>query len=361
MDFQTVAWEADAVRLIDQRKLPLQQEFVRCTSVQEVADAIRAMVVRGAPAIGVTAAYGMALAALASGAATRQQLLDDLGRAKAVLDAARPTAVNLQWATARLLQSASDARGDVEAIKALVVADAQTIHAQDLAMCHAIGDHGAGLLPDGARVLTHCNAGGLATAGYGTALAPIRTAHAQGKRLHVLVDETRPFLQGSRLTAWELKQAGIPLTLITDSMAGYFMGRGEIDCVIVGADRIAANGDTANKIGTYAVAVLARAHNLPFYVAAPSSTIDLGIADGSGIPIEERASHEVTHIGGQALAPEGVVAAHPSFDVTPHTLIDAIITEQGVVRPPFAPKLQALVDAQRAAHGVEADSAGPED
>jgi len=361
MDFQTVAWEADAVRLIDQRKLPLQQEFVRCTSVQEVADAIRAMVVRGAPAIGVTAAYGMALAARASGAATRYQLLDDLRRAKAVLDAARPTAVNLQWATARLLQAASDGGGDVDAIRARVAADAQTIHAQDLAMCHAIGDHGADLLPDGARVLTHCNAGGLATAGYGTALAPIRTAHAQGKRLHVLVDETRPFLQGSRLTAWELKQAGIPLTLITDSMAGHFMARGELDCVIVGADRIAANGDTANKIGTYTVAVLARAHNLPFYVAAPSSTVDLDIPDGSHIPIEERASDEVTHIGGQALAPEGVVAAHPAFDVTPHTLIDAIITEQGVVRPPFGPKLQALVESQRAAHAAGAGAAGPED
>ena len=344
MDYQTVAWEPGTVCLIDQRKLPRHEEFVRCTTVAEVAEAIQTMVVRGAPAIGVTAAYGMALAALTSTAGDAEQLTEDLRRAKALLDAARPTAVNLQWATSRLLDVAQNAAGDTAAVKERLLAEAQTIHAQDLAMCHAIGDHGAGLLADGARVLTHCNAGGLATSGYGTALAPIRTAHAQGKRLHVLVDETRPFLQGSRLTAWELQQAGIPLTLITDSMAGYFMARGDVDCVIVGADRIAANGDTANKIGTYAVAVLARAHNIPFYVAAPSSTIDLRVADGSGIPIEERTSDEVTHLGGQLLAPEGVVAAHPAFDVTPHTLIDAIITEQGIVRPPYTPRLWELCD-----------------
>jgi methylthioribose-1-phosphate isomerase len=224
------------------------------------------------------------------------------------------------------------------------LAEARAIQAEDLAMCHAIGEHGSQLLTDGSRVLTHCNAGGLATSGYGTALAPIRTAHAQGKQVHVLVDETRPFLQGARLTAWELREAGISQTLITDNMAGYFMARGEIDCVIVGADRIVANGDVANKIGTYSVAVLARAHQIPFYVAAPSSTVDLSIPDGSGIPIEQRAPEEVTHLLERALAPAGVRAAHPAFDVTPHTLIDALITEQGIIRPPFATNLPRLFD-----------------
>jgi methylthioribose-1-phosphate isomerase len=343
MELQTVWWEAGKVCLIDQTKLPHQQHIVRCSNVPEVVDAIRRMVVRGAPAIGVTAAYGMAVAAYTSPAKDAPSLLRDLRASKALLDGARPTAVNLRWATGRVLQSAEAIAGsDPDELKAHVLREAQEIHAEDLAMCHAIGEHGAELLRDGARVLTHCNAGGLATAGYGTALAPIRTAHAQGKQLHVLVDETRPFLQGARLTAWELQEAGIPQTLITDNMAGYFMARGEIDCVIVGADRIVANGDVANKIGTYSVAVLARAHGIPFYVAAPSSTVDLSIPDGSGIPIEQRDPHEVTHLLGQALAPAGVPAAHPAFDVTPHALIDAIITEQGIVRPPFVDNLPRL-------------------
>jgi methylthioribose-1-phosphate isomerase len=300
------------------------------------------MVVRGAPAIGVTAAYGMALSAHQSTAPDRHGLICDLRRDKEALDASRPTAVNLRWATDRLLRCAETAAGDTAVLRAHLLQEAQAVHAEDLAMCHAIGKHGAELLQDGSRVLTHCNAGGLATAGYGTALAPLRTAHAEGKRLHVLVDETRPFLQGARLTAWELHEAGIPQTLITDNMAGYFMSRGEVDYVIVGADRIVANGDVANKIGTYSLAVLARAHGIPFYVAAPSSTVDLSIADGSGIPIEQRSPDEVTHLAGQLLAPSGVHAAHPAFDVTPHRLVDAIITEQGVIRSPYELNLPRL-------------------
>lgn len=342
MELQTVWWDQGAVSLIDQTKLPLRQEIVRCTTVAEVGEAIRGMVVRGAPAIGITAAYGMALAALRSTATDRPGLIRNLRRDKELLDASRPTAVNLRWATDRLLRCAETATGDVDSIRACLLQEARAIHDEDLAMCHAIGKHGAELLRDGSRVLTHCNAGGLATAGYGTALAPLRTAHTAGKRLHVFVDETRPFLQGSRLTAWELHEAGIPQTLITDNMAGYFMSRGEIDHVIVGADRIVANGDTANKIGTYSLAVLARAHGIPFYVAAPSSTVDLSIADGSGILIEQRNEQEVTHLAGQLMAPIGVHAAHPAFDVTPHRLIDAIITEQGVIRAPYDTNLPLL-------------------
>jgi methylthioribose-1-phosphate isomerase len=340
MELQTVWWEPGAVCLIDQRRLPHTQETVRCTTVQETADAIQQMVVRGAPAIGVAAAYGMVLAL-----ANADEPIVALRDAKTTLDAARPTAVNLAWATERIVRVAEE-QGDVPApqVRERVLAEARAIHAEDLAMCHAIGEHGAALLSEGSRILTHCNAGGLATAGYGTALAPIRTAHAQGKNLHVLVDETRPFMQGARLTAWELQQAGIPLTLITDNMAGYFMRRGEVDCIIVGADRIVANGDVANKIGTYSLAVLARAHGIPFYVAAASSTVDLRIASGDDIPIEQRHPDEVTHLGGQLVAPEGVAAAHPAFDITPHTLIDAIITEQGVIHPPFAEQLPRLFE-----------------
>ena len=344
MELQTVWWESDAVCLIDQTRLPHVQAVVRCTTVPETADAIRRMVVRGAPAIGVTAAYGMALAAQQSSDMTNSAILAALDAAKSTLDAARPTAVNLAWATERIVRVAQAQQAPTTDLRTLVLDEARAIHAEDLAMCHAIGDHGAALLSEGSRILTHCNAGGLATAGYGTALAPIRTAHAQGKHLHVLVDETRPFMQGSRLTAWELQQAGIPMTLITDNMAGYFMRRGEVDCIIVGADRIVANGDVANKIGTYSLAVLARAHGLPFYVAAPSSTVDLRIADGDGITIEQRNPDEVTHMGGQLVAPEGVVAAHPAFDVTPHTLIDAIITEQGVIYPPYEVNLPRLFE-----------------
>lgn len=347
-ELRTVWWEEGTVCLIDQRRLPHVQETVRCEDLATVAWAIKAMVVRGAPAIGCTAAYGMALAALRSSATTPDELVRDLAAAKATLDAQRPTAVNLGWATARVLNLAkANLSLDVETIRRIVLEEAHAILAEDLAMCHAIGDHGAPLIPPRGNVLTHCNAGGLATAGYGTALAPIRTAFAQGRPIHVYVDETRPFLQGARLTAWELQQAGIPMTLITDNMAGYMMQRGRVDCVIVGADRIVANGDTANKIGTYSLAVLARFHQVPFFVAAPSSTIDLALDHGEQIPIEERPESEVTHLGDQPIAPVGVRAANPAFDVTPHHLITAIITERGVIYPPFGDNLRSVVGARR--------------
>jgi len=347
MELRTVWWEDESVCLIDQRKLPHTQEVVRCGELNQVAYAIRSMQVRGAPAIGCTAAYGMALVARRSQATDPATLLDELQQAKATLDAQRPTAVNLAWATTRMLQRATaTAVEGVAAIKAALLAEADAIFAEDLAMCHAIGDHGAPLIPPRGNVLTHCNAGGLATAGYGTALAPIRTAFAQGRPVHVFVDETRPFLQGARLTAWELLQAGIPQTLITDNMAASMMQRGLIDCVIVGADRIAANGDVANKIGTYGLAVLAHYHQIPFYVAAPYSTIDLATASGADIPIEERDPAEVTHIAGIAIAPAGVPAAHPAFDVTPRELVTAIITERGVLRPPFGDALRQLASVR---------------
>jgi methylthioribose-1-phosphate isomerase len=342
---QTVWWEPGAVCLIDQTKLPHARETVRCESVEAVAVAIRELVVRGAPAIGVTAAYGMALAARKSAATDRTGLLDELVRAKKMLDASRSTAVNLSWATGRMLGVARKTDPGVVENAERLLAEAHEIRDEDKRMCRRIGEHGAALLGRGSRVLTHCNAGGLATTGYGTALAPIRMAHEEGKELHVFVDETRPFLQGARLTAWELREAGIPLTLITDSMAAHFMGRGEVDCVIVGADRIVANGDVANKIGTYGLAVLARAHAIPFYVAAPTTTIDLSLKSGEEIPIEQRDPEEVTHLGDQPLAPEGVHAAYPAFDVTPHGLVTAIITERGIVEQAYEKELRRLVQA----------------
>jgi methylthioribose-1-phosphate isomerase len=333
---RTVWWEHDAVALIDQRLLPHQFETVHCQSVEAVARAIKTMQVRGAPAIGCTAAYGMALAAQLSNAPDTSALLQELTEAKAFLDAQRPTAVNLAWATERMLRCAASQPGaGVPQLRASLLNEAHTILHEDLAMCQAIGDHGAALIPPRGHVLTHCNAGGLATAGYGTALGVIRSAHRQGRSLHVFVDETRPFLQGARLTAWELQQEGIAQTLITDNMAGHLMQRGQIDCIVVGADRVVANGDIANKIGTYSLAVLAQAHGIPFFVAAPSSTIDTSLPDGNAIPIEERSSEEVTSLGGQQIAPVGVQAAHPAFDVTPARLISAIITEKGVLRPPY--------------------------
>ncbi len=342
-NMQTVWWEGGAVCLIDQTKLPHEQSTVRCRTVADVAAAIKTMVVRGAPAIGVTAAYGMALAAQYVASSDRSAFLAALRSAKQTLDAARPTAVNLQWATARMLHVAETTQDEPPTLAERLLREAHAIRDEDEAMCYAIGEHGAHLLGQQARVLTHCNAGGLATAGYGTALAPIKTAHTQGKQIHVLVDETRPFLQGARLTAWELREAGIAQTLITDNMAGYFMRRGEVDCIIVGADRIVANGDVANKIGTYSLAVLAHAHNIPFYVAAPSSTIDLHLANGDDIPIEQRDPQEVMHLAGHSIAPNGVLAAHPAFDVTPHELITAIITERGVVEAPYIETLQRVV------------------
>jgi methylthioribose-1-phosphate isomerase len=351
-DLHTVWWEDETVCLIDQRLLPHREVTVRCHTLNDVAHAIRTMQVRGAPAIGCTAAYGMALMAHRSTATNMPALLEDLEHAKDVLDAQRPTAINLSWATTRMLQRAReiaasgspDSLAQIERVQQHLLTDAHEIVSQDLAMCHAIGAYGAPLIPQRGHVLTHCNAGGLATAGYGTALAPLRTAHLQGRPIHVYVDETRPFLQGARLTTWELQQAAIDQTLIPDNMAGYLMHQSEIDCVLVGADRIVANGDVANKIGTYTLAVLANAHKIPFYVAAPSSTIDLKCPSGDLIPIEERAPEEVTHHNGRSIAPDGILAAHPAFDVTPHELVTAIITERGVLYPPFEAALRDLLD-----------------
>ncbi|HEX6973798.1 MAG TPA: S-methyl-5-thioribose-1-phosphate isomerase [Vicinamibacterales bacterium] len=311
-------WDGDVLSLLDQRLLPQREHWVECRTASEVADAIRTMVVRGAPAIGVAAAYGMALAAKRG---------DDLEHAALVLKAARPTAVNLAWAVDRMRAAGGDA--------AALVREAESIHRADVEANRRMGRFGAELLGDQATVLTHCNAGALATAGYGTALGVIRAAIEAGKRIAVFADETRPYLQGARLTAWELQQDNIAVTLITDNMAGHFFQQGAFDAVIVGADRIAANGDTANKIGTYTVAVLAHTHGVPFYVAAPISTIDPRCPTGAGIPIEERSAEEVVDIFGSRVAPEGINVRHPAFDVTPARLITAIITERGVLRPPF--------------------------
>ncbi len=306
------------------------------------------MKIRGAPAIGVAAAYGIALAALESQATTTEQLLDELQTARHFLNATRPTAVNLAWALNRTLKAAQEwaGQGDsVPTIAAKLLQLALSMHEEDVAANRAMGAFGAALIKDGDNVLTHCNAGALATAGYGTAVGVIRAAHEAGKQIHVWVDETRPYLQGARLTAWELQQLGIPLTLITDSMAGHVMQRGKVQFVVTGADRIAANGDSANKIGTYSLAVLAKENNIPFYIAAPLSTIDISLPDGEAIPIEERSTEEVTFIGGKRISPEGVNAAHFAFDVTPARYIHGIITERGIARPPFEQSIPALFSA----------------
>jgi methylthioribose-1-phosphate isomerase len=337
--FFTVRWREGAVELLDQRLLPATEQVLRLTRAEEVADAIRDMAVRGAPAIGVTAAFGLALGArsLPDGSAAFPEAFDQLCRRFA---ATRPTAVNLFWAIERMRRVA-DSAGNGRA--AALLAEAQAIHDEDVEACRAMGRHGAALVPDGATVLTHCNAGGLATAGYGTALGVIRGAHDAGKSVRVVADETRPFLQGARLTAWELQRVGIPVTVIADGMAASLMRAGEIACVVVGADRIAANGDVANKIGTYGVAVLARAHGIPFYVAAPVSTFDLSLPDGSRIPIEERSAAEMTHFMGVRVVPQGVAVRHPAFDVTPAELIAAIVTERGLLRSPYPEAIRALI------------------
>jgi methylthioribose-1-phosphate isomerase len=341
---RSVEWRAAGVAVLDQRLLPQQTVVNVYTTVADVAESIRSMQVRGAPAIGCTAAYGMALVPGTVVATTGADVLPALADARQVLDASRPTAVNLFWATRRMYEYAErHADMPIAAFQDALIQEAETIFAEDVAMCQAIGRHGEPLIPARGQVLTHCNAGGLATAGYGTALGPIYRAHELGRAVHVYVDETRPYLQGARLTAFELHHAGVPLTLITDNMAAYFMGQGQVDCVIVGADRIAANGDVANKIGTYGLAVLAHAHGIPMYVAAPTSTIDMRISDGSMIPIEERSSDEVTMIGGRRIAPEGVQAAHPAFDVTPARLISGIICEHGVLRAPYTQSLAELM------------------
>jgi methylthioribose-1-phosphate isomerase len=343
---KTLEWTNDGVRLLDQTKLPTEEIYVTCATYEDVADAIRTMIVRGAPAIGVTAAMGIALGArdahgdhVAEFRRNFEQICDTLGET-------RPTAVNLFWAIERMrrrFEACSEM--PVAAIKNELIAEAQRIYVEDLAANEALAKHGATLMPASGAVLTHCNAGALATAGgYGTALGVIRAAIESGKKLSVYADETRPFLQGSRLTAWELAKDGIPTTVISDNMAGAMMAQGKIGAVVVGADRIAANGDTANKIGTYTVAVLAKEHSIPFYVAAPFSSIDLSIPDGSKIPIEQRSAREVTHVGPTRIAPEGVKVENPAFDVTPHRYIAAIITERGVAKPPFGESLKKLAE-----------------
>ncbi len=338
----TIAREADAVVMIDQRKLPAEEVYVRCKTAAEVARAIKTMVIRGAPAIGVAAAYGIALGMRASKATGTQKFAAEFYKTCELMAATRPTAVNLFWAIERMKRTfaaAAEAGASVDQIKDRLDGDAQAIHDEDIASCRAMGAFGAAIVPDEARILTHCNAGSLATAGYGTALGVIRGAVEAGKHVTGVADETRPFLQGARLTAWELVRDGIETTVITDNMAGAIMRMGQIDLVVVGADRIAANGDTANKIGTYTVAVLAREHKIPFYVAAPLSTIDLGTPDGEHIPIEERNAREVTHLKGSRLTPVGALIRNPAFDVTPHHLIAGIITERGIFRAPYVESL----------------------
>ena len=331
--------------MVDQRKLPSAEVYVQCRTANDVAKAIKTMVIRGAPAIGVAAAMGIALGMERSKQTGTRQFAAEFQKTCDLMASTRPTAVNLFWAIERMKRSFSEgalAGESVDQLKARLRHESQKIHDEDVASCRAIGMHGATLVPTEARVLTHCNAGALATAGYGTALGVIRGAIEAGKRIKVLADETRPFLQGSRLTAWELVKDGIDTTVITDSMAGAMMRDEQIDLVVVGADRIAANGDTANKIGTYTVAVLAREHGIPFYVAAPWSTIDLSTPDGSHIPIEERHAKEVTHVGSNQVAPLGAQIRNPAFDVTPHRFITAIITERGIFHPPF---LKTLADS----------------
>ncbi len=343
----TIAREDDVVVMIDQRKLPSQEIYVRCKSAAEVAKAIKTMVIRGAPAIGVAAAMGIALGMRKSTATGTQKFAAEFQKICDLMAGTRPTAVNLFWAIERMkrcFSAAVQAGESVDQIKDRLEREAQTIHDEDVESCRAMGLHGAEVVPADARVLTHCNAGALATAGYGTALGVIRGAVEQGKRVAVFADETRPFLQGARLTAWELVRDGIPTTVITDNMTGALMRQVPIDLVVVGADRIAANGDTANKIGTYGVAVLAREHNVPFYVAAPLSTIDMNLPDGSHIPIEERSAREVSHVGSSQLTPEGASIWNPAFDVTPHQFIAGIITERGIFRPPYVESLKAAFE-----------------
>jgi methylthioribose-1-phosphate isomerase len=339
----TIARENDTVVMIDQRKLPGIEIYVRCKTAAEVARAIKTMVIRGAPAIGVAAAMGLALGVRNSRTTGTQKCAAEFQKLCDLMAGTRPTAVNLFWAIDRMKRSFAtgvQAGESVDQIKDRLDREAEAIHDEDVASCRAMGAFGAEVVPQQATILTHCNAGALATAGYGTALGVIRGAVEQGKRVTVLADETRPFLQGARLTAWELLRDGIETTVITDNMAGAIMRTGHIDLVVVGADRIAANGDTANKIGTYTVAVLAREHQIPFYVAAPLSTIDLNTPDGTRIPIEERNAREVTHLGGHQLTPDGALIRNPAFDVTPHHFIAGIITERGIFRAPYLESLK---------------------
>jgi methylthioribose-1-phosphate isomerase len=343
MSFRTIEWRDDTVIMIDQTRLPGEEVYNAYSDYKAVAEAIKGMIIRGAPAIGVAAAMGIALGARDIIADTHESFFGQLENICDVIGRTRPTAVNLFWAIERMKRVAEANRScKLEQLKEVLKQEAIRIESEDLTICRNMGKWGATLIPENATILTHCNAGGLATAGYGTALGVIRAAHEAGKNIKVFADETRPWLQGARLTAWELLKDGIPVTLISDNMAGFFMSRGEITCCVVGADRIAANGDTANKIGTYSVAVLAKENNIPFYVAAPVSTLDLSLSDGSKIPIEERPTTEVTHIKGIAIAPEGVAVRNPSFDVTPARYITAIITENGIVKGDFRSGLRKI-------------------
>jgi len=337
----TVAWTPEGLVVLDQSRLPGEERYLTLHTVAEVADAIRDLRVRGAPLIGIVGAMGVALAALEPGDDSAASVRKRADRAGRLLVSTRPTAVNLRWAIDRMLEVTQRTMPDARRLTDSLVAEAKAIHAEDRAMCDAIGQHGLAVVPDGSVVLTHCNAGSLATGGIGTALAPVYRAHEAGRRVHVIADETRPVLQGGRLTMWELTRAGVPCTLIADSMAASRLRKGDVTCVIVGADRIAANGDTANKIGTYQIAIAARHHGVKFMVVAPSSTIDMATADGSAIEIELRSPDEMLSFGGKPTVVEGAGAWNPVFDVTPHELIDAIVTEKGVIEHPDAASMQA--------------------
>ena len=345
--YRVLAWADGALELLDQRALPHEVVYLRYADVRAVAAAIHDMVIRGAPAIGVAAGYGMALAALGGAAADAAGLRAELDEAATLLRASRPTAVNLGWAVDRVLAAIADPGLDTAALRAATLAEAHAIRDENARMMRAMGLHALPLFPDRARVIHHCNTGALATVEYGTALGAIRAAHEYGKQLEVLVDETRPRLQGARLTAWELRELGIPHTVIVDGASGHFMRTRGVDLCVVGCDRVAANGDTANKIGTYNLALVARAHGVPFYVVGPTSTIDLSIPDGDAIPIEERIAAEVSHIGDVQLTPHGVPVANPAFDVTPAGYITAIVTEQGIAYPPYEESLARLVARAR--------------
>jgi methylthioribose-1-phosphate isomerase len=343
----TIEWQSDSVVMIDQRKLPGREVYVTCRTPADVARAIKTMVIRGAPAIGVAAAMGIALGMRRSKALGTKQFAVELNKLSELMAGTRPTAVNLFWAIDRMKRAFTtglEAGESVDELKLRLEREANAIHDEDVASCRAMGRFGAEVVPSNARILTHCNAGALATAGYGTALGVIRAAAEQGKVTQVFADETRPFLQGARLTAWELVRDQVPTTVITESMAGPLMRSGGIDFIVVGADRIAANGDFANKVGTYTVAMMAEAHGVPFYVAAPLSTIDLKTPDGESIPIEQRNAREMTHVGSLQIAPAGAGIWNPAFDVTPHRLVNGIITERGIVRPPFDVGLKALFE-----------------
>jgi len=341
MAIKAVEWLGDKVRILDQTRLPQEEVYLELDDYQSIASAITELKIRGAPAIGIVGAYAVALGALKIEAATRGEFLGKLRGIISTIAATRPTARNLFRAIDRMERVAASGK-EIDQIKTGLVNEAVRLHSEEVAATRKLSQLGAELINDGFTILTHCNTGALATAGYGTALGVIKQAKEQGKKIKVFATETRPLLQGARLTAWELKQANIPFTLITDSMAGYFMSRGEVDCVMVGADRIAANGDTANKIGTYTLAVLAKENSIPFYVAAPTTTIDLSLGSGDEIPIEQRSPEEVTHIQGVSIAPDGIEAQNPAFDVTPHPYITAIITENGIIKEPYIEGLKGI-------------------